>query len=183
MHIRPMSASASAATGRSTVDWATLVSFTVGRDLLAVPVELVERVLRATTLSVLPQLPPYVDGVITYGGRMVTVVDLRRRLGRTVDQPTPNERIVVFAVGREWRAVLVDSVRDVIRIDATSIVAPPSALRGLPGEYLLGVAERNGRELLILDIGRLLSSTESVQLEEEHMESGSQQQAQPDART
>lgn len=163
MKSRKMSAST---TGRATVDWATLVTFTVGDDLLAAPVEMVERILRGNALSVLPQLPPFVDGVVTYGGRMVTVVDLRRRLGRTRLERSATTRVMVFAVGREWLAALVDSVQDVIRIDATSIAAPPSELRGLRGVYLLGVAERNGREVLILDMGKLLCSTEPVELHE-----------------
>ncbi len=170
-----MSASTTAAAGRSTVDWATLVTFTVGSDLLAAPVEMVERVLRGNTPSVLTQMPPFVDGVITYGGRMVTVVDLRRRFGRANVEMSAATRVIVFAVARDWLAALVDSVQDVIRVDATSIAAPPDELRGLRGEYLLGLAERNDREVLILDMGKLLCSTEAVALHE------AQPDAQPDA--
>lgn len=148
------------------VDQATLVTFTVGSDLLAAPVESVERVLRWVQPSPLPQLPAWLDGVIPHGGRMVPVVDLRRRFGRPVIGATPTTRIVVFSVGADWLGAVVDAVLDVISVDATRITAPPPVVRGLAGQYLLGLTTRDDRVVLVLDAARLLSSTEEVQLHE-----------------
>ncbi len=161
-----MSRNPAGAVARTTVDWATLVSFSVGSDVLAAPVESVERVLRWSAPSPLPQLPKWLDGVITHGGRMVPVVDLRRRFGRVDVATTAATRIIVFAVGPEWLGAVVDSVQDVISVDATTIAAPPSVVRGLSSEYLLGLVERGGRVVLVLDVGRLLTATEQLELKE-----------------
>ncbi len=161
MLIRSTPASAPAA-----VDHATLVTFAVGRDLLAAPVESVERVLRWELPAPLPQFPAWLEGVIPHGGRMVPVVDLRRRFGRVNHEETASTRIIVFAVGTEWLGAVVDAVLDVITVDAAGIAAPPSVVRGLSGQYLLGLTSREGRVVLVLDVGRLLTSTEQLELRE-----------------
>jgi purine-binding chemotaxis protein CheW len=145
-------------------DHATLVTFSVGGDLLAVPVESVERVLRWVPPSPLPQLPAWLDGVIAHSGRMVPVVDLRRRFGRETIAATTTTRIIVFAVGADWLGAVVDAVLDVISVDATRITAPPPVVRGLSGQYLLGLTSRDDRVVLVLDAARLLSSTEELEL-------------------
>jgi len=148
------------------IDQATLVTFAIGRDLLAAPVESVERVLRWVQPSPLPQLPDWLDGVIAHAGRMVPVVDLRRRFGRDASGITSTTRIVVFAVGADWLGAVVDAVLDVITVDATRITAPPPVVRGLSGQYLLGLISREDRVVLVLDAARLLSATEALQLHE-----------------
>lgn len=148
------------------IDHATLVTFSVGSDLLAAPVESVERVLRWVTPSPLPQLPAWLDGVIPHAGRMVPVVDLRRRFRREVIGTTPTTRIIVFSVGTDWLGAVVDAVLDVITVDATRITAPPPVVRGLSGQYLLGLTTREDRVVLVLDAARLLSSTEELELHE-----------------
>lgn len=148
------------------IDQATLVTFAVGKDLLAAPVESVERVLRWVEPSPLPQLPAWLDGVIPHGGRMVPVVDLRRRFGREAISTTSTTRIVVFSVGADWLGAVVDAVLDVITVDATRIAAPPPVVRGLSGQYLLGLISRDDRVVLVLDVARLLSTTEELELHE-----------------
>ncbi len=156
----------STAASRVAVDYATLVSFSVGRDLLAAPVESVERVLRWTEPAALPQLPEWLDGVIPHGGRMIPVVDLRRRFGRADAPVSASTRIIVFAVGSDWLGAVVDAVLEVITVDATTISAPPPVVRGLSGQYLLGLTHRDDRVVLVLDVARLLTATEQLQLVE-----------------
>lgn len=158
-------------------DHATLVSFTVGNDLLAAPVESVERVLRWVAPSALPQLPRWLEGVISHGGRMVPVVDLRRRFARAETQITSSTRIIVFVVGNDWLGAVVDAVLDVITVDATSIAAPPPVVRGLSGQYLLGLANREDRVVLVLDVGRLLNATEQLELQESATSGGASDEA------
>src|SRR3954469_21318750 len=74
--------SAAAAAAAAAVDRATLVTFTVGDDTLAAPVESVERVVRFAQPSPVPGMPDWLEGVIEYRGVMVPVIDLRRRFSR-----------------------------------------------------------------------------------------------------
>jgi purine-binding chemotaxis protein CheW len=145
-------------------DVATLVSFTIGNDMLSAPVEHVERVLRYVVPSSIPNLPEWLEGIIDYRGRMVPVVDLRKRLSRTARVPDAATRIVVFATQPEWLAAIVDSVSEVLVVDAASIALPPALVRGLSGEYLRGMVTHGDAVLLVLDIGRLLSATETLSL-------------------
>jgi purine-binding chemotaxis protein CheW len=157
-------ASVHASPSGATADLTTLVSFTVGDDLLAAPVETVERVLRWVQPASLPQLPDWLEGVIPHGGRMVPVVDLRRRFGRENDAVTSATRIIVFNAGADWLGAVVDAVLEVITVDATTIDAPPPVVRGLSGQYLLGLTKRDERVVLVLDAARLLTATEQLAL-------------------
>lgn len=165
------------------VDRATFVTFTLGEDIFAIPVESVERVLRYTAASSASAVTPvgsdastsaaassidasapWFEGVIEHRGRIVSVVDLRARLGRERHAPTRATRIIVLATWSEWLAAVVDTVNEVIVVDARAISAPPALVRGLPGEYFLGmVAHRNG-VVLILDMPRVLSARGALSL-------------------
>jgi purine-binding chemotaxis protein CheW len=166
------------AAAQAIVDHATLVTFSVGTHLLAAPVEHVERVLRWTQPSPMPQLPDWLEGVIPHGGRMVPVVDLRKRFSQQHVESGASTRIVVFAVGSDWLGAAVDAVHDVITVDATGITPPPPVVRGLSGQYLLGLASRNDRVVLVLDVGRLLTATEQLALHDAELDHDS---ATPDA--
>jgi purine-binding chemotaxis protein CheW len=93
----------------------------------------------------------------------VPVVDLRKRLGldATVRDDT---RLMVLRLDEQRIGVLVDQVREVMRLDSTTIAAPPPIVRGLAAAYIAGIISRSGRTILILNAQRLLSSTERLAL-------------------
>ncbi|MEP6780862.1 MAG: chemotaxis protein CheW [Gemmatimonadaceae bacterium] len=146
------------------VDRATLVSFLVGNDVLAAPVENVERVLRWSAPSPIPNLPPWLEGVIDHRGHMVPVIDLRKRLSRESRQPNAATRIVVFNTRPDWLAAVVDVVTEVLTVDAGRIVPPPPLVRGLSGEFLLGMVTHRDQVVLVLDVAKLLTSSETLSL-------------------
>ena len=154
-----------APTAAERVDRATLVSFTVGSDVLAAPVESVERVLRWSAPSAIPNLPVWLEGVIDHRGRMVPVVDLRKRLSRESRATNAATRIVVFNTHPDWLAAIVDSVPEVLTVDASNIVPPPPLVRGLSGEFLIGMVTHREQVVLVLDVAKLLTSSESLSLQ------------------
>lgn len=161
MRHRPTAANAATA-----VDRATLVTFTVGNDTLAAPVGTVERVLRGVAPSCIPGMPDWLEGVIEHRGIMVPVIDLRRRFGREARQDGGASRILVFSTQPDWLAAVVDTVSEVVTVDAATIVPPPSLVRGLSGAYLLGMITHRQQVVLVLDIAKVLSAHESLQLHE-----------------
>jgi purine-binding chemotaxis protein CheW len=125
-------------------------------------------VLRYTAPSPIPNLPAWLEGVIDHRGRMVPVIDLRKRLQREAAAPNAQTRIVVFNTHPEWLAAIVDAVPDVLVVEASSILAPPALVRGLSGEYLLGMVTYRHDVVLVMDIARLLTSSEVLSLQELH---------------
>lgn len=141
-----------------------LVTFRLGEDRFAVDIFAVERVLRFTAPTVVPKLPPWMDGVIEHGGRVVPVIDLRSRLGMPRLAPRPEQRIIVLAVGEEWLGVTVDSVHEVMAVAPDEIAPPPPIFRGLDAEYLRGLVRHEGSLIIFLDVTRVLTSTEQLEL-------------------
>lgn len=156
---------AAAAAAAAAVDRATLVTFTVGSDTLAAPVESVERVIRYVAPSPIPGMPAWLEGVISYRGVMVPVIDLRRRFGREGAANGAGTRVVVFNTQPEWLAAIVDAVTEVVTVDAAKIVPPPSLVRGLSGAYLLGMVQHKEQVVLVLDVAKVLSASEVLTLE------------------
>jgi purine-binding chemotaxis protein CheW len=141
-----------------------LVTFRLGEDRFAVDIFAVERVLRFTAPAAVPKLPPWMDGVIEHGGRVVPVIDLRSRLGMPRLAPRPEQRIIVLAVGKEWLGVTVDSVHEVMAVAPDEIAPPPPIFRGLDAEYLRGLVRHEGSLIIFLDVTRVLTSTEQLEL-------------------
>lgn len=141
-----------------------LVTFRLGDDPFAVDVLVVERVLRFSAPSAMPNLPSWIDGVIEHGGRVVPVIDLRARFGMPRLAPRPEHRILVLAIGEEWLGVTVDSVHEVMSVSQEEIAPPPPLFRGLNAEYLKGLVRREGSLIIFLDVARVLTSSELLEL-------------------
>jgi purine-binding chemotaxis protein CheW len=141
-----------------------LVTFRLGDDHFAVDILEVERVLRFTAPAAVPKLPAWIDGVIEHGGRVVPVIDLRTRFGMPRIAPRAEHRILVLTIGDEWLGVTVDSVHEVLSAAPNEIAPPPPFFRGLNAEYLKGLVRRDGLLLIFLDVARVLSSSELLEL-------------------
>jgi purine-binding chemotaxis protein CheW len=141
-----------------------LVTFRLGDDQFAVDILEVERVLRFSAPSAVPNLPEWIDGVIEHGGRVVPVIDLRSRFGLPRLSPRPEHRILVLAVGAELLGVIVDSVHEVMSLSPDEIASPPPFFRGLNAEYLKGLVRQEGSLIIFLDVARVLTSSELLEL-------------------
>jgi purine-binding chemotaxis protein CheW len=93
------------------------------------------------------------------------VIDLRKRF--ELDAPIREEtRMMVLELDTQRVAVLVDEVREVLRVDSTAIAAPGPIVSGLAAVYIAGIVTRPGRTILILNARKLLSSTERLALDQ-----------------
>jgi len=147
-----------------------LVTFRLGDDLFAADIFAVERVLRHTMATSVPDMPEYIEGVIDYQGRVVPIVNLRRRF-EMADLEVRNEtRILILHSGGEWIGVVVDAVTAVTAFDPATVAPPPKLFRGLAGEYLKGIVRMGEKLVIFLDVERLLSSTERIALDRAGME-------------
>jgi purine-binding chemotaxis protein CheW len=137
-----------------------IVTFRVGDDLFAADVHLVERVLRYSEPTPVPNMPAWVSGVLEYQKRAVPVIDLRVRFGATAGGKTSDTRVLVFNTAGGWIAAVVDAVLDVAVAERGRIEPAPPLFRGFSAEYLHGIVRRDGQLVLLLAADRILSATE-----------------------
>ncbi len=143
-----------------------IVTFRLGDDLFAADIFSVERVLRYTPPTPVPNVPEWIEGVIDYQHRVVPVINLRKRF-ELPDAPTPADgRVLVLAVDGEWVAVTVDGVLDVSLLDPSRLAPPPALFRGPAAGYLRGMVRRGERLVVFLDVARLFSTDERIVLEQ-----------------
>lgn len=142
-----------------------MVVFRLGEDVFAADVRAVERVLKYQRARALPDVPPWVDGVIEYRGAVVPQLDLRRRFELPESAITPTTRVLVVNGSDGWVAIVVDAVLEVVSYEAAQLSPPPALFRGLAGEYLSGLVRLGERLVVLLDVGRLLSTHERLRLE------------------
>ena len=145
---------------------AQIVTFRLGDDLFAADIYSVERVLRYSAPTPIPNVPAWIEGVIDYHGRVVPVINLRRRFEMPVAASKDEARILVFNVAGEWIAATVDGVLDVSGLEDAAVVAPPPFFRGIAGEYLRGLVRRADRLVIVLDAARLLSTADRLVLDQ-----------------
>lgn len=144
---------------------AKIVSFRLGGDFFAADIFVVERVLRYQPPVVVPNVPEWIEGVIEYQGRVVPVINLRRRFQMAPVAPTTDTRILILKADTEWVGAVVDAVLEVTAFDEAMLSPPPALFRGLAGEYLRGIVRMGDRLLIFLEVGLLLSSDERLTLE------------------
>jgi purine-binding chemotaxis protein CheW len=149
----------------NTGDDIQVVTFRVGRQEFAFDILQVERILRYAAPSPLPKAPQFLEGVMPYGGGAVPVIDLRKRfeLDAAIREET---RLMVLELETQRVAVLVDEVREVMRVDTTTIAAPGPMVSALAAAYISGIITRPGRTIIILNARKLLSSTERLALDQ-----------------
>ena len=148
----------------NTADDIQVVTFRVGPQEFALDISQVERILRYEKPAALPKAPDFLEGVVRYGGTAIPVVDLRKRL--ELDAAIGDEtRLMVLSLDGQRIGVLVDQVREVMRVDSTTIAAPPPMVRGLAAAYISGIITEGERTVVLLNALRLLSSTERQALQ------------------
>lgn len=143
-----------------------LVTFRLGEDYFAADVHAVERVLRYAPPTPVPDMPPYIEGVMDYLGRVVPVVNLRRRFELPAIDIGTEMRTVILNVSGEWIGAVVDAVTEVAPFEPTDVSPPPRLFRGLAGTYLKGIVRRDKRLVMFLDVEQLLASTDRIALQD-----------------
>lgn len=143
-----------------------LVTFRLGEDLFAADIYSVERVLRYTAPTSVPDMPSYIEGVMDYQGRVVPIVNLRLRFELPAAPVVSETRTLVLNVAGEWIGIVVDGVTEVASYDKAAVSPPPRLFRGLSAEYLKGIVRRGDRLVIFLDVDHLLTSSERISMQE-----------------
>lgn len=138
-------------------DEKVFVTLTVADQLCGVPALTVRDILGEQTITRIPMAPREVAGSLNLRGRIVTAVDLRRRLNLPDAPPGTARMSVVVEQGGELYALLVDQVSEVISLPASAFERNPTTLPPPWSEYSAGIFRLRHKLLVVLDTGRLLA--------------------------
>jgi len=143
-----------------TSDVLQLVTFRLGNEEFSVDILKVQEIIRDMELTRVPRAPDFVEGVINLRGRVIPVIDLRKRFGFESCEKTTETRIIVIDVNERTVGLRVDGVSEVLRLPADTVEPAPSLVTGSGSDYISGVGKVEERLIILLDVGKLLSDSE-----------------------
>jgi purine-binding chemotaxis protein CheW len=138
------------------------VTLTVADQLCGIPVLGVRDILGEQTITRIPLAPPEIAGSLNLRGRIVTAIDLRRRLNMPPSPPGARRMSVVAEQAGELYALLVDQVSEVMSLRASTFERNPPTLPQAWAMFSSGVYRLEDRLLVVLDVGRLLALAEAA---------------------
>ncbi|MGK9477108.1 chemotaxis protein CheW [Melioribacter sp. OK-6-Me] len=141
-----------------------LVSFLIGDEEYGVDILLVQEIIRMMEITKVPNSPDFVDGVVNLRGRIIPVIDLRAKLGMPRKEHDKNTRIIVVEVAGKTVGFIVDAVTEVLRIPVGITEPPPDIVAGVNAEFIKAVGKLDDRLLILIDIEKILSTQEKIQL-------------------
>jgi purine-binding chemotaxis protein CheW len=142
-----------------------VVTFALGSEEYGVDIAQVQEINRMVTITHVPRAPQFMEGVINLRGQLIPIIDLRTRFDMERTERTKNTRIVVTEIGNKRVGMVVDSVSEVLRVPVEQIEDAPDLVAGIDTEYIRGVGKMGDRLIIMLDLGRIISGTETAELQ------------------
>ncbi len=136
------------------------LTFVLADESYGLEILKVREIIGTMSITPVPRTPVYVKGVINLRGRVIPVVDLRVKFGLEEAEVTDETCIIVVDVSGTQTGIYVDTVDEVLDIDSEEIEEAPDFGAGVDTEYILGVAKMGESVKILLDIDRVISTTE-----------------------
>ncbi len=143
-----------------------LVGFRVGGETFAVPIALVHEIVRVPELTAMPEAPECVEGVINLRGKIIPVIDLRKRFGEPAVSRGKKNRILVAEVEGKLVGLMVDTASEVLKLPPSEVEAPPNVFENDELNYVTGVGKLGDRLVILVDLTKVLQRGELKRLNE-----------------
>lgn len=134
-----------------------LATFFLSREEYGVDVRLVQEIIRVSEITPVPRAPESIKGVINLRGRIIPVVDLKRKLGLGDVAPDRRARIVVVKLRERLVGLLVDAASQVLKVPVSTIDPAPEAVLEIDADFIRGVAKLPDRLIILMDLQKILS--------------------------
>lgn len=141
-------------------DGEQIVGLELAGEHYGVEIGRVQEIIRMQSITAVPNGPAFIEGLTNLRGRVIPVMDLRKRFGLNASPTDGHHRIVVAEMGPHTVGLMVDSVSEVMRVPADAIEPPSTVVMTVESSYLRGVAKLGERLILLLDLGRILTDHE-----------------------
>jgi purine-binding chemotaxis protein CheW len=141
-----------------------LVVFDLANEHYGVDIAAVEGIIKMQAITAVPRAPAFVEGVTNLRGKVLPVIDLRRRFGLPGEEATKDTRIVVVEMNGSTVGIVVDGVSEVLRVGPESIEPPSPIVTTVDSAFIRGIAKIAERLVILLDLGKVLSTKEQADL-------------------
>lgn len=137
-----------------------IVIFELAAENYGVDIAAVESIIKIQIVTKVPNAPSFVEGVTNLRGKVLPIIDLRKRFNLPLKEANKDTRIVVASVGTTVIGMVVDSVSEVLTIQDGDIEPIPSLVTTVDSTFITGIAKVEGRLVILLDLNMVLSAQE-----------------------
>ena len=141
-----------------------LVTFRLANEEYGLPITKVREINRVVPVTKLPQTPSFVEGIINLRGRIIPVIDLRKRFVMPVTPHDDDTRIIIVDISGQIVGVIVDAVTEVVRLNTANIEPAPLTV-AVDAQYVEGVGKIDDRLIILLDIDKVLTNKEEIAIQ------------------
>lgn len=142
-----------------------LACFRIGEAMYGIDILRIREIIRPLKLTPIPKAPAFVEGVINLRGVVIPIVDLRKRFDQPDILHDRLTRVIICTVSGKIIGLVVDEVAEVRRYTRQDIQPAPQFIKGKGSEFFLGVCRRNEELLLVLDLEKILSTSERIDID------------------
>ncbi len=136
-----------------------LVTFYLGEEMYGIDIIAVQEIIRMQEITNVPKTLHYVEGVINLRGKVIPVVDLRKKFNLPSTEETKDTRIIVVEYYSKIIAMIVDSVSKVIQLPGNAIEPPSPIVSNVDSNYMKGIGKIDGNLIVLLDLAKVLGIT------------------------
>jgi purine-binding chemotaxis protein CheW len=138
-----------------------VVRFMVGKESFGVDIGRVQEIVTVPDITRVPDAPDFLEGIINLRGKIVSVIDLRKRLKINGAERHKKNRILVTEIEGKVVGLIVDEVSEVLRLNPDNIEPPPEMVNSVGAEYITGVGKLEDRIVLLLDLAKVLTTEQT----------------------
>lgn len=134
-----------------------IIGFKLNEEEYALEISSVQEIIKIPAITRVPRAKAYILGVINLRGIVIPVIDLNIRFGKEKTMEIEKKRVIILKIGTVFIGIVVDSVSEVIDVNATEILSNPTITSSMNQEFLKGVCKlADDRLLTLLDIEKTL---------------------------
>ena len=132
------------------------VIFKLNKEYYGIPIDMVISIERMQKSTRIPNAPKYVKGVINLRGEVVSLIDLRQKLGMELSEVNSNSRIIVVSHDDIFAGLIVDSSSEVMEIHSDNIDNAPNTNENENLSYIYGIGKTDDRLIILLELSKIL---------------------------
>ena len=143
-----------------------LVVFTLANELYGAGISAISEIIKLQPITYVPRAPAFVEGVTNLRGKVLPVLDLRKRFGLAVAAASRESRIVVAEINNILVGMVVDAVNEVLRVPQEAVEPPSPVVTTVDSAFISGIAKVGTRLIILLDLEKVLRPDERTDLQQ-----------------
>ncbi len=143
-----------------------VVSFVLGNEEFGIDIMKIDSIVEVGKITRIPESADYVEGIMNFRGNVIPLVNLRKKflIEDLPEEAKKKAKIIVVNMGERKVGLLVDDVKEVLTINDEQMEEPPNEVGGVGRTYVLGIAKLGETMLIILDVDKILTTEEKIEL-------------------